>query len=109
MVAINYDWDELEDNIDEEYDDTGNTIAEYTTEPQLYGNVISQNRTSAPSLAFAGRLRERRRRFLHLGSAPRGFIKIPTPPSNRNSARFFLDFRVYLLFAVVVAASRALG
>jgi len=28
MVAVNYDWDELEDNIDEEYDGSGNTIAE---------------------------------------------------------------------------------
>ena len=44
MVAINYDWDELEDNIDEEYDDSGNTIAEYTTEPEQFGNVISQRR-----------------------------------------------------------------
>ena len=26
MVAVNYDWDEIEDNIDEEYDDAGATI-----------------------------------------------------------------------------------
>lgn len=44
MVAVNYDWDELEDNIDEEYDDSGITIAEYTTEPYLYGDLISQHR-----------------------------------------------------------------
>ena len=45
MVAINYDWDELEDNLDEEYDDSGNTLAEYTTEPYLYGDLISQRRS----------------------------------------------------------------
>lgn len=42
MTIVNYDWDEDEDNIVEEYDDTGATIAEYTTEPDLFGNVISQ-------------------------------------------------------------------
>jgi RHS repeat-associated protein len=45
MVAINFDWDELEDNIDEEYDDAGGTVAEYTTEPYLYGDLISQHRS----------------------------------------------------------------
>jgi len=45
MVAVNYDWDELEDNIDEEYDDAGNPVAEYTTEPYLYGNLVSQRRS----------------------------------------------------------------
>jgi hypothetical protein len=45
MVAVNFDWDELEDNIDEEYDDAGSTIAEYTTEPEHYGNVVSQRRS----------------------------------------------------------------
>jgi len=49
MVAINYDWDELEDNIDEEYDDSGATIAEYTTEPELYGNLISQSQGGVTS------------------------------------------------------------
>jgi len=44
MVAINYDWDELEDNIVEEYDDAGAAIANYTTEPDHFGNVISQHR-----------------------------------------------------------------
>jgi len=44
MVAVNYDWDELEDNIDEEYDDSGSTLAEYTTEPEKFGHVISQRR-----------------------------------------------------------------
>src|SRR5688500_1645427 len=46
MVAVNYDWDELEDNIDEEYDDAGVTVAEYTTEPARFGNVIGQRRRS---------------------------------------------------------------
>ena len=41
MVAVNYDWDELEDNIDEEYDDAGIAVAEYTTEPGQFGNVVS--------------------------------------------------------------------
>jgi RHS repeat-associated protein len=38
-------WDELEDNIVEEFDDAGNTIADYTTEPNHFGNVISQHRS----------------------------------------------------------------
>jgi hypothetical protein len=45
MAAANYDWDDLEDNIVEEYDDVGNSIADYTTEPHR-GNVISQRRGS---------------------------------------------------------------
>jgi RHS repeat-associated protein len=49
MVAVNYDWDELEDNIDEEYDDAGVTVAEYTTELGRFGNVISQRRTGQSS------------------------------------------------------------
>ena len=49
MVAVNYDWDELEDNIVEEYDDSGNAIAEYTTEPYLHGDLISQRRNGLSS------------------------------------------------------------
>jgi RHS repeat-associated protein len=49
MPVVNYDWDELEDNIVEEFDDAGNTLAEYTTEPDLFGNVISQNREGVES------------------------------------------------------------
>jgi RHS repeat-associated protein len=49
MPIVNYDWDELEDNIVEEFDDAGNTLAEYTTEPDLFGNVISQNREGVES------------------------------------------------------------
>ena len=38
-MATYYFWDEIEDNVIEEYDgDTGNTIVEYTTEPTLYGS-----------------------------------------------------------------------
>jgi len=44
MVAVNYLWNPINDNIVREFDDSGTTIAEYTTEPDLYGNVISQNR-----------------------------------------------------------------
>jgi RHS repeat-associated core domain len=49
MPAINYDWDDVEDNIVEEYDDAGITVAEYTTLPGLYGNIISQNRAGVES------------------------------------------------------------
>jgi RHS repeat-associated protein len=42
-------WDELEDNIVEEFDDAGVTIADYTTEPDHFGNVISQYRSSQSS------------------------------------------------------------
>src|SRR5436190_23677137 len=49
MTTINYDWDEIEDNIVEEYDDAGATIAEYATEPEQFGNVISQRRSGQDS------------------------------------------------------------
>jgi RHS repeat-associated protein len=42
-------WDELEDNIVEEFNESGVTIADYTTEPDLYGNVISQHRSGQSS------------------------------------------------------------
>jgi RHS repeat-associated protein len=42
-------WDELEDNIIEEYDEAGNTVADYTTEPDHFGNVISQRRDGQSS------------------------------------------------------------
>ena len=44
MPEVNYFWDEIEDNVIEEYDENGNTIVEYTTEPTLYGSVLSQDR-----------------------------------------------------------------
>jgi RHS repeat-associated protein len=37
-------WDPLEDNVVRETDEAGVVTAEYTTEPELYGNVISQRR-----------------------------------------------------------------
>lgn len=44
MPTTYYFWDPLEDNIVQERDESGTVSAEYTTEPGLYGNVISQNR-----------------------------------------------------------------
>lgn len=49
MVAINYLWNPINDNIVREFDDAGTTIAEYTTEPDLYGNVVSQVRDGQTS------------------------------------------------------------
>ncbi len=37
-------WDPIEDNIVEEFDDAGNRIADYTTEPFRHGTLISQHR-----------------------------------------------------------------
>ena len=48
-MATHYFWDEEEDNVALEYDDGGNTIATYTTEPYRYGNVISQHREGVTS------------------------------------------------------------
>lgn len=47
MPVVNYVWDTVEDNIVEEFDDADNTIADYTTEPDLYGNITSQYRNGA--------------------------------------------------------------
>ena len=44
MAKTHFFWDPLEDNIVREYDEAGVVTAEYTTEPELYGNVISQRR-----------------------------------------------------------------
>jgi len=44
MPEVNYFWDEIEDNVVREYDENNNTIASYTTEPTLYGSVLSQDR-----------------------------------------------------------------
>ena len=48
-MAVYFDWDEIEDNVDEEFDENGNSIAEYTTEPDFHGNVISQLRGGVTS------------------------------------------------------------
>jgi RHS repeat-associated protein len=37
-------WDPIEDNIVKELDDSNTTVADYTTEPYLYGDLISQVR-----------------------------------------------------------------
>lgn len=44
MEYTEYLWDPLEDNIIAEYDGGGLAVTEYTTEPSLYGNIVSQNR-----------------------------------------------------------------
>jgi RHS repeat-associated protein len=49
MAVMNFEWDDLEDNIVAEYDDAGNTLVHYTTEPALYGNLLSQNRGGVES------------------------------------------------------------
>ena len=43
MPETNFFWDPLSDNILQERDETGAVTAEYTAEPGLYGNIISQN------------------------------------------------------------------
>ena len=49
MPETNFFWDPLSDNILQERDETGTVTAEYTTEPGLYGNLISQNRGGVES------------------------------------------------------------
>ena len=49
MPEINFFWDPLSDNILQERDETGAVTAEYTAEPGLYGNIISQNRGGVES------------------------------------------------------------
>ena len=44
MPDIIYVWDPIEDNVIRERDEDGNTIVNYTTEPTLYGQVLSQDR-----------------------------------------------------------------
>lgn len=44
MSHVKYFWDEEEDNVVREYDAYNNTLASYTTEPTLYGSVLSQDR-----------------------------------------------------------------
>jgi hypothetical protein len=49
MSRTYFFWDPLSDNILQERDESGTVTAEYTTEPGLYGNVISQNRGGVES------------------------------------------------------------
>ncbi|MCX7397487.1 MAG: hypothetical protein NT138_07370 [Planctomycetales bacterium] len=48
MPKTTYVWDELSDNLIEEYED-GVLSASYTHEPGLYGNLLSQNRNGVTS------------------------------------------------------------
>ena len=48
MAKTTYMWDELSDNVAAEYDD-GVLAAAYTHEPDLYGNLLSQNRNGITS------------------------------------------------------------
>jgi RHS repeat-associated protein len=49
MSRTYFFWDPLSDNILQERDESGTVTAEYTTEPGLYGNLISQNRGGVES------------------------------------------------------------
>jgi hypothetical protein len=49
MSETNFFWDPLSDNILQERDETGEVMAEYATEPSLYGNVVSQSRGGVES------------------------------------------------------------
>lgn len=49
MTAVNYLWNPLNKNIVREFDDVGGTVAEYTTEPEEFGNVVSQRRNGQNS------------------------------------------------------------
>jgi YD repeat-containing protein len=49
MARTYFFWDPLSDNILQERDETGAVTAEYTAEPGLYGNIISQNRGGVES------------------------------------------------------------
>jgi hypothetical protein len=54
-MATHFFWDPVEDNIIQERDDTGTVTADYTTEPYLYGDLISQRHDGQSR--FAGRAR----------------------------------------------------
>ena len=50
MPVVNYLWNPLNDNIVREFDDAGTVIAEYTTESDQFGNVVSQRRNGVDSV-----------------------------------------------------------
>jgi RHS repeat-associated protein len=50
MPVVNYLWNPLNDNIAREFDDAGTVIAEYTTEANQFGNVVSQRRSGQDSV-----------------------------------------------------------
>ena len=49
MPVTEYLWDPLLDNVIGEYDENGNEIVSYNTEPELHGSVISQHRADSGS------------------------------------------------------------
>jgi RHS repeat-associated protein len=49
MSRTYFFWDPLSDNILQERDESGAVTAEYTAEPGLYGNIISQNKGGVES------------------------------------------------------------
>lgn len=53
MPVVQFDWDEIEDNVDEEFDENLSSTVEYSTEPELYGNVLSQYRDAVTSTLHA--------------------------------------------------------
>lgn len=44
MPKVNYLWNPINDNIIAEYDDEGNMLVEYTTEPDYHGAIVSEYR-----------------------------------------------------------------
>jgi RHS repeat-associated protein len=50
MPVLNYLWNPLNNNIVREFDDAGTIIAEYTTEADQFGNVVSQRRSGQDSV-----------------------------------------------------------
>lgn len=53
-MKTRYLWDPIEDNVIAEFDEGGNLIVEYTTEPELYGDVISQRRDGETNCFYSG-------------------------------------------------------
>ncbi len=49
MVTTNFVWDELSDNVLMEVDEAGDVTAEYTNEPDQFGELISQRRNQKDS------------------------------------------------------------
>ncbi|MCA9176939.1 MAG: hypothetical protein KDB14_20765 [Planctomycetales bacterium] len=49
MAATNFIWDPLSDNVIMEVDDAGASQADYTQEPRLYEEVLSQDRNGVES------------------------------------------------------------
>lgn len=54
MPVTNYMWDAVSDNVLMESDENGATVAEYTNEPDEFGQLISQRRDSTSTYHFDG-------------------------------------------------------